>query len=137
MEKKLRSSDTLLKVGEGSEHEVVIKRADPLDLSRAQQLPDIRHVLSRYFTLLDDIPLKQVDRDRTARQVLSNEIWFDWIFLNLPPVEVKNIGLRLDKLVNFVKSLSKYPVKKRGPTDMKQLFQDLDNGWDVRSFHTV
>ena len=140
MEKKLRSSDTLLKVGEGSEHEVVIKRADPLDLSRAQQLPDTRHVLSRYFTLLDDIPLKQVDRDRTARQVLSNEIWFDWIFLNLPPVEVKNIGLRLDKLVNSVKSLSKYPVKKRGPTwikDMKQLAQDLDKGWDVRSFHTT
>ena len=112
MEKKLRSSDSLVKIGEGSEHEIVIKRADPLDLSRAQLLPDARHILSRYFTLLENIPTRQIDRDKTTRQLVASEIWFDWIFLNLPPVSVKNIGLKLEKLVSTVKSLRDYPVKK-------------------------
>ena len=112
MEKKLRSSDSLFKIGEGSEQEIVIKRADPLDLSRAQLLPDARHILSRYFTLLENIPTRQIDRDKTTRQLVASEIWFDWIFLNLPPVSVKNIGLKLEKLVSTVKSLRDYPAKK-------------------------
>ena len=69
---------------------------------------------------------------------MASEIWFDGIFLNLPPVSVKNIGLKLEKLVSTVKSLRDYPAKKRGPTwvkNMQQLTIDLEIGWDIRSFH--
>ena len=138
MERKLRSSDILVKIGEGSDHEIEIRRTDPLDFTKAQLLPDVRHIVSRYFTLLQDTPQKQIDRDKTVRQSLSSEIWNDWIFMNLPPVSIKNVGLKLEKLVNNARRLMKYPVNKRGSTwvkDMQDLCQQLQHGWDIRSSH--
>ena len=135
---RLRSGDILVRIGEGTDQEIILKRTEPLDMSKAQLLPDIRHVLSRYFTIAQEIPTRQQYRDKDIRQLLASELWYDWIFLNLAPVTVKNIAGKLDKLVSSVISLSDYPAQKRGATWYQKLLKlsiDLDNGWDIRSYH--
>ena len=139
-DKRLRSGDVLVRIGEGTDHEIVLKKTDPLDMSGAQLLPDMRHVLSRYFTIAQEVPVRQQQRDKTIRQALASELWYDWIYLNLPPVNVKNIDIKLEKLVKSVTSLRDNPVAKRGATwiqKMKQLNLDINNGWDIRSYHAT
>ena len=136
-DKRLRSG---VRIGEGTDHEIVLKKTDPLDMSGAQLLPDMRHVLSRYFTIAQEVPVRQQQRDKTIRQALASELWYDWIYLNLPPVNVKNIDIKLEKLVKSVTSLRDNPVAKRGATwiqKMKQLNLDINNGWDIRSYHAT
>lgn len=57
---RLRSGDILVRIGEGTDQEIILKRTEPLDMSKAQLLPDIRHVLSRYFTIAQEIPTRQL-----------------------------------------------------------------------------
>ena len=47
----LRRSDTLLRFWDENGVLVELKKCHPLDFPKAQALPDLRHALSRFYTL--------------------------------------------------------------------------------------
>ena len=79
----LKSKDFLLKVGGGSDLEFILKKCPPLDFSVAQQLPDLRHVLSRLWNILEDFPPNTDARLARAKRQLAEELWYDWIYINI------------------------------------------------------
>ena len=134
----LKSKDNLVKLGEGSEFVISIKKHPPLDFSQAQALPDIKHVLSRRWTLLSEFPANMQDRQTLVNKKLAYELYYDWIMINVPPINIKNIIKRLDKLFKHVDKLHKTSNTKRGASwkkEMEELLEDLNNGFDIRSFH--
>ena len=135
----LKSRDILLKIGEGSAVEIVIKKVTPLDFTKRQALPSIRHVISRKYTIIAGFDPKLQDKDIKARNQVANELWYNWIYMNVPPVVLKNIKKKLDELFKNVTKLVKTSSSKRGQTwftEMEALRLSLDNGFDIRSFHT-
>ena len=58
---ELKSRDIVLKIGEGSAAEIVLKKVTPLDFSKRQQLPSIRHVISRKYTLIAAFHARTLD----------------------------------------------------------------------------
>ena len=120
----LRKSDTLLRFGDDNGVAVELKKCLPLDFQKAQALPDLRHALSRFYTL------KSEGCPDPAWEV-AKELWYDWIFINLPPLDETNIKRRIDKEVKRIDKLKRTHSSKRGATwlgDMNQLLIDLDNG---------
>ena len=91
----LKSKDNLVKLGEGSEFVISIKKHPPLDFSQAQALPDIKHVLSRRWTLLSEFPANMQDRQTLVNKKLAYELYYDSIMINVPPINIKNIIKRL------------------------------------------
>ena len=73
----LKSRDILLKIGEGSAVEIVIKKVTPLDFTKRQALPSIRHVISRKYTIIAEFDPKLQDKDIKARNQVANELWYD------------------------------------------------------------
>ena len=86
----LRKNDTLLQFGEESDVPVILMKTPPLDFQKAQPLPSLRQALSRYFTL------KSAGSQDPAWDV-AKELWYDWIFINLPPLTEINIKRRIEK----------------------------------------
>ena len=83
----LKSKDVLLKIGVGSIVEIVIKKETSLDFSKRQALPSIRHVISRKYTF----DLNVLDKENKAKNLIAHKLWYDWIYMNVPPVCMKNI----------------------------------------------
>ena len=52
----------VIKIGEGSDLEISLRKNSSLDFTRAQQLPSVQHVLSRRWTILQELPLNKPDR---------------------------------------------------------------------------
>lgn len=132
----LKSKDTVIKIGEGSDLEIFLKKTSSLDFTRAQQLPSVKHVLSRRWTILQELPMNQ-GRVTMMKKELAWELWYDWVYSNIPPVAINTIIKKLDKLFSHVDKLLKTAVLKRGATwkkEMETLGTDLDNGFDIRSF---
>ena len=124
----------------GSDLEFILKKCPPLDFSVAQQLPDLRHVLSRLWNILEDFPPNTDARLARAKRQLAEELWYDWIYINIPPVHVNNIVRKLDNLYKEVDKLNRTSQDKRGPTwrkQMEKLNSDLSNGFDLRSSHSA
>ena len=93
----LRKSDILWKFGEENGLCVILRKCQPLDFDKAQPLPDLRHALSRIYTLKSEFHPDPV-------WTVAKELWYDWIFINLPPVHDINIKKKLDKeIVRFYK----------------------------------
>ena len=126
----LKSKDIVIKIGEGSDLEISLRKTSSLDFTRAQQLPSVQHVLSRRWTILQELPLNKADRVTMMKKELAWELWYDWVYSNIPPVSIKTIIKKLEKLL-------KTAVQKRGATwkkEMETLRGDLINGFDIRSF---
>ena len=135
---ELKSKDNVFKICEDSDFETGFKKCQPLDFSKAQALPDIRHVLSRRWTILAELPLRLDGRANKVKKVLAEELWYDWVYMNVPPVHVSNIIKKLDQLFTRVDILNRTRVEKRGPSwriKMEKLRDDLNNGFDIRSYH--
>ena len=127
----LRKSDILFSFGKENNIEVELRKTQSLDFTRAQPLPDLRHALSRVYTLKSESHPDPV-------WAVAKELWCDWIYINLPPVTDINIKKKLDKQVLRVDKLKRVQLTKRGPSwekETKQLMIDLDNGFDLRSSH--
>ena len=137
---ELKSRDIVLKIGEGSGVEILLRKVTPLDFSKKQQLPSIRHVISRKYTLIAAFDAKELDKETKARNLVAHELWYDWIMMNVPPVVMNNIRKKLDELFKRVTKLQKCAFSKRGQTwltEMESLRLELDNGFDLRSYHSV
>ena len=127
----LKSKDTVIKIGEGSDLEICLKKTSSLDFTRAQQLPSVKHVLSRRWTILQELPMNQ-GRVTMMKKELAWELWYDWVYSNIPPVAINTIIKKLDKLFSHVDKFLKTAVQKRGATwkkEMGTLSMDLNNGF--------
>ena len=136
----LKSKDTLVKIGEGSDLEIVLKKSSPLDFTKVQGLPDHRHVLARRWSIMQEYPENMPNRAYQVKQELAWELWYDWIYANIPPVAINTIVKKLEKLFIHVDKLFRTGVQKRGPTwrrEMEKLRLDMANGFDIRSYHSA
>ena len=134
----LKGKDILFKLGEGSPEEIVFKKTPPLDFTKKQFLPRILHLISRKYTILSELDGNWHDREKKVLKDLAQELWNNWIHMNVPPIQLKNVELKLDKLFKQVTKLKKTIPSKRGPTwikEMQKLKSELQNGFDIRSFH--
>ena len=129
----------MLELGAGTEVDIIIRKTHHLDFSKKQALPDIRHVISRMFTILSEYDSRMPDKEAAVRKQVAQELWESWIHMNVPPVNVTNIGRKLEKLLKLVNKLRFTAVAKRGKSwysEMQKLKADLENGFDIRSFHS-
>ena len=105
----LKSKDNLIKIGEGTEFEIAIKKQRPLDFAQAQALPDIKHVLSRRWSLLSECQSNMSDRQPFVSKKLAYELYYDWVMMNVPPINIKTSSRGwincLSKLINFTKQV--------------------------------
>ena len=127
----LRKNDTILKFGEENDVPIVLMKKQPLDFQIAQPLPDLRHVISRFYTV-------KSEGCQDPGWEVAKELWYDWIYINLPPLSVQNIKKRIEKEVKRIHKLRWTHISKRGATwlkEMRHLIIDLDNGLDLRSYH--
>ena len=91
----LKSEDVLLKVGGGSDLEIILNKCPLLEFSVTQQLPDISHVLSRLLGL-EDFPVRIDARLARAKIQLAEDLLYDCIYINIPSVHVNTIVKKLD-----------------------------------------
>ena len=66
------------------------------------------------------------------KKELAWELWYDWVYSNIPPVAINTIIKKLDKLFSHVDKFLKTAVQKRGATwkkEMGTLSMDLNNGF--------
>ena len=127
----LRKNDIIFQFGEEGGAHVIFMKTQPLDFQKAQPLPNLRHALARYFTL------KSGGVQDPAWEV-AKELWYDWIFINLPRINEINIKRKIEKEFKRVDKLKRTHTSKRGAiwkTQMDQLVIDLENGLDLRSAH--
>ena len=119
----------ILKFGEENNLEVVLLKCQPLDFEKAQPLPSLRHAVSRVYTL-------KAEGHSDPTWLAAKELWYDWIYANLPPYYESWIKKMLDKQIKRIDKLRWTHKNKRGPSwvkEMTQLITDLDNGFDLRS----
>ena len=127
----LRRDDFLPQVGDKDGLSIVIRKCPPLEFDKALFLPDLRHALSRFYTLKGEVHPDPV-------WTVAKELWGAWIYINLPPVTEINIKRKLDKEIQRLDKLKRTVVSKRGASwekDMKKFILDLENGFDLRSRH--
>ena len=89
---------------------------------------------------MQDYPINLPNRAYMVKQELAWELWYDWIYANIPPVAINTIIKKLDQIFTHVDKLMRTGHQKRGPTwrrAMEKLILDLDNGLDLRSFHSA
>ena len=126
---ELRKTDVLVKFGVENGLEVVIEKCPPLDFKKVQPLPSLRHALSRVYTL-------KSEGYPDPTWVVAKELWYAWIYANLPPFYeswIKKVLEKEMKRINKLKWTHLSKRKKSWETEMKQLILDLDNGLDLRS----
>ena len=128
-----RSSDLLFKLDEGSQNETIFKKRGPLDFSTNVQIPTKHEVIERYFTIKSN--LSQNEPATTSLKILSDQLHIEWIQMNIPVVDSKNISkTHLEPLLQNMKKLQKVPIAKRKDkwkTDMKEFISKLDHGFDI------
>ena len=128
---ELRKDDILWSFGRENDLQVEFRKHEPLDFTKAQLLPDLRHALSRVYTL-------KSENHPEAVWAVAKELWCDWIYINLPPVTEINIRKKLEKQLPRIEKLKRTHLTKRGPSwekEVRQLLVDMDNGMDLRSWH--
>ena len=126
---ELRKNDTLLEFGHQDGLGVSLTKCQSLDFEKAQPLPSLRHALSRVYTL-------KSEGCSDPAWWAAKELWFAWIYANLPPFYESWIKNMLVKQMKRIDKLRWTHLSKRKATwkkDMQQLILDLDNGLDLRS----
>ena len=112
------------------------KRRDPLDLSKAQQLPTNRYVIERYLTSMKDKPLRLKNKKDTVVHELAEELQYIWIFMNIPPLTTNGVKRQLEKLFAIFDKLRFTAVHKQKDSwhrEVNNLISSLDNGHDIKT----
>ena len=120
----LRKTDVILKFGEEDGLQCVLFKCQPLEFDKVQLLPDLRHALSRVYTL-------KSEGHPDPTWLAAKELWFDWIYANLPPYYESWIKKLLEKELKRIDKLRWTHTSKRKATwnkEMTKLVTDLDNG---------
>ena len=110
---------------------VKFMETEPLDFSKAQQLPSFKHLIKRYLTLIRD----RGSNMKTAIHYLAKEFEYNWIFMNVYPISVKAIKEKFTRFLSDVDKMKRCAVTKRGPTwneKADDLISILDNGVDIK-----
>ena len=128
-----RASDVLFKLEEGTNFEVIFKKCEPLNFSKCVQIPTNQKVIERYFTIKDTFP--QNEPTCSSLKVLSAQLYREWIQMNIPVIESKNISkFHLDPLIQTMKKLQRtHSSKRKGKwnSEMQALVLNLSNGFDI------
>ena len=128
-----RTSDILLKFAEDTECEVIFKKCGPLDFSKCVQIPSKKEVIERYYTIKNGLP--QNEPTSTSFNKLSEQLFKEWVNMNIPAVQCKNIAKHhLEPLIQKMKKLQKTAKSKRKDkwhSEMKSFIRELDNGLDI------
>ena len=125
----LRKTDVVLKFGDEEGLQIVLYKCQPLEFDKVQLLPDLRHALSRVYTL-------KAEGQDDPTWLAANQLSFDWIYANLPPYYESWINKLLEKEIKRIDKLRWTHPSKRKATwnkEMSKLTTDLDNGFDLRS----
>ena len=94
MAKGTRSNDIQFQL-EGN----VFLRADMLDLSRVQQLPTTKYVIERYYTIKQQFPRTKPNKDKLALGVITNELRYIWIYMNIPCLSYPTVRPKIQDVV--------------------------------------
>ena len=129
MAANLRKNDVLWEMKNVKFHKVY-----PLDLSIAQQIPNVKYLIERYLTIkFDD---RQVSI-KTASQTLTEELRYIYIYMNIYCIARSNMLRKFERFLTEISTLKKYPVAKRKPggawdNKVDDLISILDNGIDLK-----
>ena len=128
---KTRSGSVLFKI-----QDLVFKERQVLDLSKPVQVPTVRYVVERFFTIKMGIGVN-AGRELSAIREAAFELQEIWIFLNLQPKCHSQIVIDIKKLIQEADKLKRYPVSKQGGAAFKKLFEQFllvsENGFDIRT----
>ena len=128
---RTRSDTVLFKI-----QDTQFKERDLLDLSKPIQVPSVRYVVERVFTVKKGIGVQPGCQDIAVKEA-SLELQELWVFLNLQPKSYSQIVRDITKLIKEVDRLRRYPSSKQGgPSFMKDvaaLLAILENGFDIRT----
>ena len=100
MAKGTRSNDILFQL-EGN----VFLRVDMLDLSRVQQLPTTKYVIERYHTTKQQFPRTQPNKDNLALGVITTELRYIWIHMNIPCLSYPTVRKKIHDVVSKLEYL--------------------------------
>lgn len=109
--------------------------AEPLNFSRAQMLPNFKHLVERYLTMSRE----KESNFKLICQTLACEFEYEWIYMNIYPISVKAIKVKMMRFLGDVDKLRWTAVSKRGITwneKMDDLISILDNGVDIKCLDT-
>ena len=131
---KARSSTVLFKI-----NELVFKERDILDLGRVIQVPSVKYVIERVYTIKKGMEKQARCQDHALREV-GFELQELWIFLNRQPKCHSQIVIDVKKLIGETEKLKRYPVSKQAGDTFKHSFAGfeitLQNGFDIKTFDT-
>ena len=103
----LRKTDVVLKFGDEAGLQIVLYKCQPLEFDKVQLLPDLRHALSRVYTL-------KAEGQDARTWLAAKELWFDWIYANLPPYYESWIKKLLEKEIKRIDKLRwTHPSKRK------------------------
>jgi hypothetical protein len=134
MPSALRTDDYLVEICG-----ITLKRAEPYDFSKAQQLPNYRYFLERYCTLLTDLEAKhsknQGSRVLAQKEVLK-ELRAIWCTLNVYPLKLKHLLRQFNIFFTKFHNRTCTKPEKRTPawqeiTIDKLYLNKLDCGLDI------
>ena len=100
--------------------ETVFKERELLDITKPIQVPSIKYVIERFFTIKKELGVRPGCSEFTFKEVAS-ELQELWIFLNLQPKCHSQIVIIVKKLIDTVDKVKRYPFKKQsGATFMNE-----------------
>ena len=115
----------------------VFKETEVLDLTKPIQVPTVKYVIERFYTIKKEILEKDGCITKSTKEVAS-ELQELWIYLNLQPKSHSQIVIAIKKLIEKVEKIRRYPVSKQGGAAFKKAFDelisDLKNGFDIQTF---
>ena len=116
--------------------ETVFKERELLDITKPVQVPSIKYVIERFFTIKKELGVRPGCSEFAFKEVAS-ELQELWIFLNLQPKCHSQIVIIVKKLIDTVDKVKRYPVKKQSGATFMKAFKDLSsslgNGFDIRT----
>ena len=130
MAKGTRSNDIQFQL-EGN----VFRRTDMLDLSRVQQLPTTKYVIERYHTIKQQFPRTKSNKDKLALGVITNELRYVWIHMNIPCLSYPTVRTKIHDVVlkvEFLRNVQETRRKEKWYSDVNSLSSTWKNGFDIR-----
>ena len=129
-----RSANVLLNL-----EDLKISVCDPVDFNKGTMLPSKRFVLERFLTLRQ-VEQKAGGKFKGLRKSVINDLAHElqeaWIFMNIYPISIKHVRIKLEKFITDFEKLRDYDVQKRNETWRKRFDEfklKIDNGFDIRT----
>ena len=125
---KTRSGTVLFKI-----KDLVFKERKYLDLSKAIQVPSMRYVIERVYTIKKEDVVKTGVHHYALREV-AFELQELRIFLNLQPKSHSQIQIDIKKLVAEAEKLKRYPVSKQAGVTFQNAYARGYHGYTTVNF---